>query len=140
MALAAFAKTGIEAAIDEVTGYQYERAHDALRVKLKLFLERLTADFNEDSILELTPDLVGPSTTQNSGIIGETADMDLKHLGDMRPSSLVFHVTQRLLYTKWRDPGEEPKLHLFGQLKRITKQWLSTPKPSSSFSRPHYVS
>jgi type III restriction enzyme len=26
--------------------------------------------------------------------------------------------------TKWRDPGEEPKMHLFGQLKRITKQWL----------------
>ena len=23
-------------------------------------------------------------------------------------------------------PGEEPKLHLFGQLKRITKQWLDT--------------
>jgi hypothetical protein len=39
MALAAFAKTGIEAAIDEVTGYQYERAADALRVKLTLFLE-----------------------------------------------------------------------------------------------------
>jgi type III restriction enzyme len=36
----------------------------------------------------------------------------------------VFQVTQRLLYTKWRDPGEEPKLHLFGQLKRITKEWL----------------
>ena len=35
-------------------------------------------------------------------------------------------LTQRLLYTKWRDPGEEPKLHLFGQLKRITKQWLDT--------------
>jgi type III restriction enzyme len=35
-------------------------------------------------------------------------------------------VTQRLLYTNWRDPGEEPKLHLFGQLKRITKQWLDT--------------
>ena len=32
--------------------------------------------------------------------------------------------TQRLLYTKWRDPGEEPKLYLFGQLKRLTKQWL----------------
>jgi hypothetical protein len=38
-ALAAFAKTGIEAAIDEATGYQFERADDALRVKLKLFLE-----------------------------------------------------------------------------------------------------
>ena len=52
--------------------------------------------------------------------------MSLEHLGDMRPSTLVFHLTQRLLYTKWRDPGEEPKLHLFGQLKRITKQWLDT--------------
>lgn len=39
MLLAAFAKTGIEAAIDEVTGYQYERASDALRTKLNLFLE-----------------------------------------------------------------------------------------------------
>lgn len=39
MLLAAFAKTGIEAAIDEATGYQYERASDALRTKLKLFLE-----------------------------------------------------------------------------------------------------
>jgi hypothetical protein len=39
MLLAAFAKTGIEAAIDEATGYQYERAPDALRTKLKLFLE-----------------------------------------------------------------------------------------------------
>lgn len=34
--------------------------------------------------------------------------------------------TSRLLYTKFRDAGEEPKLHLFGQLKRITKQWLDT--------------
>lgn len=29
MLLSAFAKTGIEAAIDEATGYQYERAADA---------------------------------------------------------------------------------------------------------------
>ena len=88
--------------------------------------ERLIAEFNDDSVLVLTPDLVGPSITQNSGIIGESADMSLAHLGDMRPSTLLFHVTQRLLYTKWRDPGEEPKLHLFGQLKRITKEWLDT--------------
>ena len=44
----------------------------------------------------------------------------------MRRSTLLFHVAKRLLYTKWRDPGEEPKLHLFGQLKRITKDWLDT--------------
>ena len=88
--------------------------------------ERLTADFNDDSVLELTPDLVGPTVTRNAGIIGQGVDLSLAHLGDIRPSTLVFHVTQRLLYTKWRDPGEAPKLHLFGQLKRITKQWLDT--------------
>ena len=94
--------------------------------RIELPEERLTAEFNEDSVLELTPDLVGPSKTRNAGIIGEGVDLDLAHLGDMRPSTLIFHVTQRLLYTKWRDPGDAPKLHLFGQLKRITKQWLDS--------------
>jgi type III restriction enzyme len=94
--------------------------------RVELPEERLTAEFNDESILELSPELVGPSITRNSGIIGESVDLSLEHLGDMRPSTLVFHVTQRLLYTKWRDPGEAPKLHLFGQLKRITKQWLDT--------------
>jgi type III restriction enzyme len=94
--------------------------------RVELPEERLTASFNDDSILELTPDLVGPSLTQTSGIIGESADMDLQHLGDMRQSTVLFEVTKRLLYTKWRDPGQDPKLHLFGQLKRITKQWLDT--------------
>ena len=86
--------------------------------------ERLSATFNDDSILELTPDLVGPSITRNQGIIGEAVDMTLEHLEDMRQSSLLFELTKHLIYSKFRDPGEEPKLHLFGQLKRITKQWL----------------
>jgi type III restriction enzyme len=92
--------------------------------RVELPEERLTAAFNGDSILELTPAIVGPSVTQNQGIIGEGVDLTLVHTGDMRRSTLLFHLTQRLLYTKWRDPGEAPKLHLFGQLKRITRQWL----------------
>jgi len=94
--------------------------------RVELPEERLAAEFNVDSVLELTPELVGPSLTRNSGIIGEAVDLNLEHLGDMRASTLLFHVTHRLLYTKWRDPGEEPKLHLFGQLKRVTKQWLDS--------------
>ncbi|MBE0564928.1 MAG: DEAD/DEAH box helicase family protein [Krumholzibacteria bacterium] len=97
---------------------------DGYRVELPE--ERLSAEFNDDSVLVLTPDIVGPSITKNAGIIGEDVDLSLEHLGDMRRSTLLFHVTKRLLYTKWRDPGEEPKLHLFGQLKRITKQWLES--------------
>jgi type III restriction enzyme len=88
--------------------------------------ERLTAEFNDDSILVLSPDMVGPSHTQTSGIIGQSADMNLEHLGDMRPSTVAYNLTYRLLEINWRDPGENPKLHLFGQLKRITKQWLDT--------------
>jgi type III restriction enzyme len=94
--------------------------------RVELPEERLTAEFNDDSVLELTPDIVGPSITKNAGIIGQDVDLSLAHLADMRRSTLLFHLTQRLLYTKWRDPGEEAKLYLFGQLKRITKQWLDT--------------
>ena len=92
--------------------------------RVELPEEKLTAEFNDDSVLELTPDLIGPSVTQNAGIIGEAVDLNLIHTNKLRRSTLLFHLTQRLLYTKWRDPGEQPKLHLFGQLKRITKQWL----------------
>ncbi len=92
--------------------------------RVELPEERLTAAFTDDSTLVLTPDLVGPSITRNQGIIGEGVNLTLEHLGDIRPSTLLFHLTQRLLYTKWRDAGEAPKLHLFGQLKRITREWL----------------
>ncbi len=94
--------------------------------RIELPEERLTAVFNDDSVMELTPDLVGPTITRNLGIIGEGVDLNLLHTGDMRRSTLLFHLAKRLLFTKWRDPGEDPKLHLFGQLKRITKQWLDT--------------
>jgi len=92
--------------------------------RVELPEERLTAVFTDDSTLVLTPDLVGPSVTRNAGIIGEVVDLSLEHLDRVRPSTLLFHLTHRLLYTKWRDAGEEPKLHLFGELKRITRQWL----------------
>ncbi len=94
--------------------------------RIELEEERLSAAFDANSILELTPELVGPSRTHNSGIIGQGADMDLEHLGDIRPSTVVYRLTHRLLYSKWRGAGEEPKLHLFGQLKRITKEWLDS--------------
>jgi type III restriction enzyme len=106
-------RDALEIRVPRVEGYRVELPE-----------ERLSADFNDDSTLVLTPDMVGPSHTQNSGIIGESADMNLAHLGDMRPSTVLYNLTQHLLYTKFRDPGEEPKLHLFGQLKRITKEWL----------------
>jgi type III restriction enzyme len=92
--------------------------------RVELPEERLTAKFTEDSTLVLTPDLVGPSVTHNEGIIGEGVDLTLVHTGDLRQSTILFNLTKRLLYTKWRDPGEEPKLHLFNQLKSIAREWM----------------
>ena len=94
--------------------------------RIELPEERLQARFGDDSTLELTPEIVGPSITRNEGIIGEGVNLSLEHLGDLRVSTLLFHLTKRLIETKWRDPGEEPKLFLFGQLKRITRQWLDS--------------
>jgi len=116
----------------QVKAVRPERDHLEIRFprvagyRVELPEERLTAQFTADSVFELTPDIVGPSITRNAGIIGEAVDLNLEHLDDLRPSTLLFHLTQRLLYTKWRDPGQEPRLHLFGQLKRITRQWLDT--------------
>jgi type III restriction enzyme len=75
-------------------------------------------------MLTLTPDLVGATETQNSGIIGERVDLNLVHTGDVRPSQVLYELTSHLVLHKWRDPGEDPKLYLFGQLKRIAKQWI----------------
>ena len=86
---------------------------------------RLEAKFGPDHVLRLTPQLVGPSITKNQGIIGEGVDLTLKHLDrDMRHSSLVYELATYLLMNKYRDEGEEPRMPLFGQLRRVTRQWL----------------
>jgi type III restriction enzyme len=94
--------------------------------RIELPEERLEAEFGDDHRLVLTPLLVGPSITSNEGIIGERTDLTLEHLGDQRMSTVLMHLTKHLLLKNWRDPGGDPKLHLFGQLKRIAKQWLDT--------------
>jgi type III restriction enzyme len=106
-------RDALEITFPRVTGYRIELPED-----------RLEAKFGPDSVLALTPDLVGPSITKNQGIIGEGVELDLKHLREARQSTIIYNLTRHLLYTKYRDPGEAPKLHLFGQLKRITRAWF----------------
>ena len=86
--------------------------------------ERLTAKFTNNSVLELTPELVGPSITKVRGIVGKSVDLTLVHLEDMRRSTILYHLAERLLFTKFRDPNGDPKFYLFGELKRIARQWL----------------
>ena len=104
----------LEITFPRVAGYRVELPKD-----------RLTAEFNNDSVLELTPDLIGATETQNAGIIGEKVDLNLVHTGDVRPSQVLYELTAHLVLTRWRDPDGEAQLQLFGQLKRITRQWIN---------------
>ena len=114
----------------QVRAMSPERDHLEIRFprvegyRVELPDERLDAEFTDDSTFVLTPEHIGPTRTRNEGIIGEGVNLSLVHTGDLRRSTLVYHLTHRLLDKKWRDPGGEPKLHLFGQLKRITRRWL----------------
>ena len=114
----------------QVMAVRPERDHLEIRFprvegyRMELPAEKLEAQFGPDSVLELTPLLVGPSVTRMEGIIGEGVDLTVQHLAETRQATLLFHLTRHLLYHKFRDPGEEPKLHLFGQLKRIAQRWL----------------
>jgi hypothetical protein len=58
------------------------------------------------------------------GIVGQGVELDTAILEAVRPSSISFHLAKHLLYTRFRDPGQEPPLYLFGQIKRITRQWI----------------
>jgi len=103
----------LEIRFPRVLGYRAELPED-----------RLTATFSDDSYMELTPEIVGPTITSNSGIIGKSVDLTLEHTKDTRQSQVVYELTSHLVNTKWRDENGEPRLHLFGQLKRIARQWL----------------
>ncbi len=106
-------RDGLEIRFPRVEGYRVELPE-----------EHIEARFGPDSVLDLTPELVGPSITTNQGIVGEGVDLTLAHLQEKRGSEIIYKLTQHLLYFKYRDAGEEPKLHLFGKLKRVVRQWI----------------
>lgn len=86
--------------------------------------ERLTASFTEDSVFNLTPEMVGPGQTRMEGIVGEGVTMSVAEAQNKRPSTIAFELAKRLLYKYFKDEDGEPKLHLFGQVKSIARRWL----------------
>ncbi len=85
-----------------------------------------TAQFSEDSTLVLTPENVGPTRTIISGIAGQTEELTVEHLKNIRPSTILLRLTMHLQETKFRDEsGDTSDFGYFGALKRITRQWLN---------------
>lgn len=92
--------------------------------RVELPEERIEASFTDDSTYNLTPEKIGPAITQSQGIVGESVELTLAHTRNTRQSTILFHLTNKLIETKYRDKNGDLELHLFGQLKRIVRQWL----------------
>lgn len=103
----------LEITFPRVEGYRTELPHDTIE-----------AHFTEDSRFELNPERVGPGTVLLEGIVGEGNELNADVLNDIRPSSIAFHLAKHILYTRFRDHGEDPPLHLFGQLRTIVRRWV----------------
>lgn len=104
----------LEIAFPRVEGYRVD-----------LPAERLTATFTADSQLVLTPETVGPAKVLMSGVVGAQETLDAADaFRTMRPSTLSFELTKRLLETRLREPGGDLPVHLFGQAQRVVRQWL----------------
>ncbi|MCY4015822.1 MAG: DEAD/DEAH box helicase family protein [Gammaproteobacteria bacterium] len=86
--------------------------------------ERLAAKFNADSLYRLTPEIVGPTEVTVSGIIGKNIKLSAKDLKKIRKQEIAYRLAAHLLESRWRDENGQPKLHLFGPLRRIAGQWL----------------
>jgi type III restriction enzyme len=87
--------------------------------------EKLEANFNENSRLVLTPDMVGPGQTLLEGIVGEGVTLTVAEMKDKRPSTVSFELAKYLLYSYFKDADGEPKLHLFYQIQRIVRRWIN---------------
>jgi type III restriction enzyme len=97
-----------------VEGYRTELPRDVL-----------TAEFTEDSTLELTPDLVGATETIASGIIGEQAEMTLDHLADTRPATIQLRLADRIVRRRLTEDGEVPNPALIMEMRKIVRRWMA---------------
>jgi len=106
-------RDGQEICFPRVIGYRAELPDDQVK-----------ASFNDDHILELSPELLGATTTNNQGIIGEGVTLTLERTGALRRSTVILHLAKHLVYTKYRDADQLPKTHLIVQMKKVVRNWL----------------
>lgn len=88
--------------------------------------ERIVAHFTPDSRFEINAENVGPCKVFVQGIVGQGVMMNADILQNIRPSSIAFHLAKHLLNTHYRDADGQPKLHLFGDIKRVVDEWLAS--------------
>jgi len=106
-------RTALEIMFPRVEGYRVELPN-----------ERLRAEFAEDSLFEINEQNVGPCKVLLQGIVGEQVEISPTILDNIRPSTITYHVTKRLIETRFRDAGEDLPIGLFGDAQRIVRRWI----------------
>ena len=107
-------RSALEVRFPRVEGYRYDLPH-----------EKLTARFTEDSRLELTPEIVGPTLVLMEGVVGETHELNAEDaFREMRPSALVYELAKRFMERKLRTPDGELPAHLFPHARRLCAEWI----------------
>ncbi len=87
--------------------------------------ERVEAVFTEDSRFELTPEKVGPCRVRMEGIVGKGVEMTVEILESTRISTIGYELAKHLLFSRFREADEPPRMHLFGGIKRVVNRWLA---------------
>lgn len=87
--------------------------------------DRITAEFNADSVLELTPELVGATETIQSGIVGDSDALTLDHLKDERVTTIAFRLANRIVTRRLTEAGSAPNAGLIMQMRIIVRRWMT---------------
>jgi type III restriction enzyme len=109
-----------------------ERANLSIRFprvagyRTELPSENFSANFSEDSVLNLTPELVGPCTVRLEGLVGEGHDIAPDALDAMRPNTVAIHLTKKLIEMYFREPDQDVPYYLYNQLQPITRKWIAS--------------
>lgn len=107
-------RIALELTFPRVIGYRYDLA-----------AERLKVEFNDDSKLVLSTEDV-PTKVQLSPIVGESTIATLDDLKNERIQAVAFCIAKIVLQNKFQDDEGSPKVWLFPDVIRITKEWLSS--------------
>jgi len=86
--------------------------------------ERISASFTEDSRLVVDPAMIGPSRVTMQGIVGESQELYAAGVGDQRPSAIAYSLAAHLLKRFGSGDGSNLPVHLFGQIRRVVREWL----------------
>jgi type III restriction enzyme len=106
-------RAALEIVFPRVSGYRVERPD-----------KRITASFTDDHRLVIDPSMIGPSKVLMQGIVGEGVELNADVLAEVRPSAISFQLARLLMERRFRDADQDLPVHLFGQIKRVVREWI----------------